>query len=165
MKKTILTFGAVIGVLLAVHAIIMVNIIYTNPDFKGNDVIGYTKLIVMFSLIYFGVRNYRNNYLNGKIGFLKAFKTGAIICFIASTVYTVLGLLHYYIFVPDFVDVFTEHVIRNSAPEEVEAKTEQMAYFKELYKNPLFAILITYLEVLPVGMVVALFSALFVKKK
>ena len=165
MKRIILIFGLVIGVILTAHAIIMMNMIYTNPDFKGNVVLGYAKLIIMFSLIYFGVRNYRNNHLDSTISFLQALKTGALICLVASTVYVVLGLAYYYLFVPDFVDVFTEHMIRNSAPEEVEAVTARMANFKEMYKNPLFAILISYLEVLPVGMLVALFSAFIVKKK
>ena len=56
-------------------------------------------------------------------------------------------------------------MIRHSAPDEVEATTAQMANFKEMYKNPLFAILVSYLEVLPIGMIVALVSALIVKKK
>ncbi len=165
MKKIILIFGLVIGAILAANAVIHMNMMYSNPDYKGNDVLGYATLVIIFSLIYFGVRNYRNNHLDGKISFLQAFKAGALICLVASTIYTVIGLLYYYLFVPDFIDVFTEYVIRNSAPDEVEAKTAQMANFKEMYKNPLFAIFITYMEVLPIGMIVALFSAFFVKKK
>lgn len=165
MKKIILIFGLVIGAILATNAIIHMNMMYSNPDYKGNDVIGYATLVIIFSLIYFGVRNYRNNYLDGKISFLQAFKTGALICFIASTVYVIFGLLYYYFFAPDFIDVFTDYMIRNSAPDEVEATTAQMANFKEMYKNPLFVILITYMEVLPIGMIVALFSAFIVKKK
>ena len=164
MKKIILIFGLIIGAILATNAIIHMNMMYSNPDYKGNDVIGYATLVIIFSLIYFGVRNYRNNYLDGKINFLQAFKTGALICFVASTVYVIFGLLYYYFFAPDFIDVFTDYMIRNSAPDEVEATTAQMANFKEMYKNPLFAILITYMEVLPIGMIVALFSAFIVKK-
>ena len=165
MKKIILIFGSVIGAILTANAIVMINKMYSDTDFKGNDIVGYATMVLMFSLIYFGVRNYRNNHLDGKIGFLQAFKTGALICLVASTVYVVFGLLYYYLFVPDFIDVYSEHVIRNSAPDEVESMTAQMADFKEMYKNPLFAIFITYLEVLPVGMIVALFSAFIVKKK
>ena len=164
MKKITLIFGCIIGAILTIHSILHVNMVYNNPDYKGNDVLGYATMVAMFSLIYFGVRNYRNNHLNGKISFLKALKTGAIICFIASTIYVVFGLAYYYLFVPDFVDVFTEYMIKNSAPDQVEATTAQMATFKELYKNPLFAILISYFEVLPIGMIVALFSAFIVKK-
>jgi len=165
MKKIILIFGAVIGVILSVNAIIHMNMMVSNPDYKGNDVVGYATMVIMFSLIYFGVRNYRNNYLDGKIGFSKAFKIGSLICFVASTIYVVVGLLYYYLFVPDFVDIYADYIIRNSAPDEVEATTAQMANFKEMFKNPLFATLITYMEVLPIGMIVALFSALIVKKK
>ena len=165
MKRIILIFGLVIGVILTANWIIHANMMYSNPDYKGNDVAGYATLVIIFSLIYFGVRNYRNNHLDGKISFLQAFKTGALICLVASTVYVVFGLLYYYFFVPDFIDVFSEYVIRNSAPDEVEAKTAQMANFKEMYKNPLFAIFITYIEVMPIGMIVALFSALIVRKK
>ena len=165
MKRNVLIFGLFIGAILTINSIVHVNMVYNNPDYKGNDVLGYATMVLMFSIMYFGIRNYRNNYLDGRISFLQAFKTGALICFIASTVYTVIGLLYYYIFVPDFVDVFSDYVIRNSAPDEVESKTAQMANFKELYKNPLFAILITYIEVLPIGMIVALISAFIVKKK
>ncbi len=138
---------------------------YADTNFQGNDVIGYAKLIIIFSLLYVGLRMYRNNHLNGKISFLKAFKVGALMCFLASTIYVVVGLSYYYLFTPDFLDVFTGHVIRNSAPHEVEAVTAQMEYFKEMYQNPLFAILISYIEVLPLGMIVALVSAFVVKKK
>lgn len=165
MKKNILILGAVIGLLLGTNAIIHMNMMSSNPDYKGNDLMGYATMVILFSLIYFGVRNYRNKFLDGKISFLKAFKTGALICLVASTIYVVVGLLYYYLFVPDFIDIYADYIIRNSAPEEVEAVTNQMANFKEMYKNPLFAILITYMEVLPIGMIVALFSSLIVKKK
>lgn len=165
MKKIILILGAVIGLILSANSIIHMNMMSSNPDYKGNDVVGYATMVIIFSLIYFGVRNYRNNYLDGKIGFSKAFKTGALICFVASTIYVVVGLLYYYLFVPDFIDIYADYIIRNSTPDEVEATTAQMANFKEMYKNPLFATLITYMEVLPIGIIVALFSALIVKKK
>ena len=164
MKKIILIYGAVIGVLLTTNSIIHLNIMSSNPDYQGNDVLGYATQIAMFSIIYFGIRNYRNNFLGGKISFFKAIKTGALICFVASTIYVVVGLLYYYLFIPDFMDIYTDYIIRNSAPDEVEAMTVQMANFKEMYKNPLFAILISYTEVLPIGMIVALFSAFIVKK-
>lgn len=165
MKRITLIFGGIIGFILTTNSIIHIHMMYNNPDYKGNDVIGYASMVIIFSLIYFGVRNFRNNHLDGKIGFSSAFKTGAIICFIASTFYVVFGLLHYYVFVPDFGEVYTDYVIRNSAPDEVEAVTAQMESFLEMYKNPLFAILISYIEVLPIGMVVALISAFIVKKK
>lgn len=151
--------------MLIANAIISISMVYSNPDYKGNDVIGYATIVLMFSLIYFGVRNYRENHLDGSISFLKALKTGALICFVASTVYVIIGMIYYYCFVPDLPEVFSEYMIRNAAPENVETVTTQMESFKEMYKNPFFVVLISYFEVLPIGMVVALISAFIAKKK
>ena len=165
MKKVILIFGSVIGLVLATNSIFHMDMMYSNPDYKGNDVIGYATMVIVFSVIYFGVRNYRNKLLDGQISFLKALKTGALICFVASTYYVVLGLLYYYLVVPDFMDVYADYVINNAPASEVEATTAQMASFREMSKNPFFLVLLSYFEVLPIGMIVALISAFIVKKK
>lgn len=166
MKKIVLIFGLIIGTILCANMILMVNMMYTNPDFKGNDVVGYAAMVVLFSLIFFGVRSYRNKYLDGFISFGKAFKTGALIALVGATMYVVVWLFYYYLFVPDFIDVYTSHVLNQCTEEsDLPAKAKEMADFKEMYKNPVFVVLITYSEVLPIGLVVALVSALILKKK
>ncbi len=165
MKRTVLIFGLIIGTILCANMVAMVNMMYTSPDFKGNDIVGYAAMVVLFSLIFFGVRNYRNKRLDGFISFGKAFKTGALIALVAATMYVVVWLFYYYLFVPDFIDVYTSYVLNNCSEADLPAKTAEMATFKELYKNPFFVILITYSEVLPIGLVVALVSALILKRK
>jgi len=165
MKKIVLIFGLIIGSILCVNMIVMVNLMYSNPDFKGNDILGYATMVVLFSLIFFGIRNYRNKHLNGFISFGKALKTGALIAFVGSTMYVVVWLFYYYLFVPDFIDVYTTYVLNECTNADLAARTTEMEHFKEMYKNPLFVILITYSEVLPIGLVVALVSALILKKK
>jgi hypothetical protein len=165
MKKTVFIFGLIIGTILCANMVVMVNMMYTNPSFKGNDIVGYAAMVVLFSLIFFGVRNHRAKQLGGFITFGKAFKTGALIALVGSTMYVVVWLFYYYLFVPDFIDVYTEYVLSNCSPDDVQAKTAEMANFKQLYKNPLFVIMITYSEVLPIGLIVALISAFILKKK
>ena len=48
---------------------------------------------------------------------------------------------------------------------EISEKAKELADYKELYKNPLFVILITYSEVLPIATVITLISALILKRK
>lgn len=165
MKKSILIFGLIIGTILCFNMIVVINMMYNNPDFKANDIIGYTVMVVTFSIIYFGIRNYRDNYLDRFISFGKAFKIGAFIALTAATLYVIVSLFYYYLFVPDFMDVYTDYILKNTAEADVPAKTEEMANFKEMYKNPFFVILFTYAEVLPIGLIVALISALLLKKK
>lgn len=170
MKRNVLIFGLVLGTILATHAVYMMSLVYSNPEFKSNDVVGYAAMIVVFSLTYFGIRNYRNKELSGAISFGKAFKTGALIALLGSTLYVVIGLSYYYLFVPDFLDKYTLHVLSQATRSgatatELAAKTEEMKQFKEMYKNPVFAVLISYAEVLPIGLVVALISSFVLKKK
>lgn len=164
MKKIAMVFGGVIGAIFTANIAFMMYWMYRNPNLKGNDVVGYAVMVLAFSLIFLGVRNYRNKHLGGSISFGKALKVGAIIALVGSTIYVLAWLVSYYLFVPDFMDVYTEFVLKNCSAEELPAKTKEMANFKELYKNPLFVILITYSEVLPIGLVVALITALIVKR-
>lgn len=165
MTKVVIIFSAVLGTILSANAIFMMELMVSNPNFEGNDVLGYAAMVVVFSLIYVGVRNYRNKYLGGIISFGKAFKTGAMIAFVASTLYVVIGLSYLYLFVPDFLDHYINYVLRHTPQQDLASKTIEMADYKEMYQNPFFAILITYTEVLPIGLVVAVVSALILKKK
>jgi len=165
MKKNVLIFGLVIGTILCANMIVMINLMYTNPEFKGNDLLGYAAMVLLFSLIFVGVRNYRNNYLDGAISFGHAFKTGFLIALVSSTMYVAVWLFYYYLFVPDFMDVYTTYVLRDTPPSELAAKTTEMENFKDLYKSTFVVVLITYAEVLPIGLVVSLISALLLKKK
>ena len=165
MKRNVLIFGLVIGTILCANMIVMINLMYTNPGFKGNDIVGYAAMVVVFSLIFFGVRNYQHKQLDGFITFGKVFKTGALIALVGSSVYVFVWLFYYYLFVPDFMEVYTSHVLRECTASDLPAKIAEMTHFKEMYKNPLFVVLITYAEVLPIGLAVALVSALVLKKK
>ena len=170
MKRNVLIFGLILGTILTGHMVYMVDVVYHNPDFESNDVVGYAAMVVVFSLTFFGIRNYRNKQLNGVISIGTAFKTGALIALIGSTMYVGVWLFYYYLFVPDFLDKYCLHVIhqatRNGATaSELAAKTQQMAQFKEMYKSPVFVVLISYAEVLPIGLVVAFVSSLILKRK
>jgi len=143
---------------------------YANPDKQSNDVVGYAGMIAVFSLIFIGIKNYRDKFNSGIISFAQAFKTGLYITLVASGIYVVIWLVDYYIFVPDFLDKYIPHVLkeatRNGATEaELQEKATEMANFKEMYKNPLFVVVVTFLEVFPVGLAVSLVSALILKRK
>ena len=79
--------------------------------------------------------------------------------------YVVVWLFCYYLFVPDYLDKYIPHVLKEASAAELPSKTKEMESFREMYKSPFFVVLITYAEVLPIGLLVALISALILKKK
>ena len=170
MKKNVLVFGLISGFIITAMMVISVGLCYSREDFDDSMVIGYTSMILAFSLIFIGIRNYRNKYNNGVITFGKAFKVGLFITLVASTMYVLVWLIDYYLFIPDFMDKYSAHVLRQSqadgaSRQELQEKAAEMANFKEMYKSPLMVILLTYAEVLPVGLVIALISAAILKRK
>lgn len=165
MKKNVLILGIILGLVLCIPWIIMVNMLYTNPEFKSNDALGYAILVVIYSLIFVGIRNYRNKELGGSISFGKGFKVGALITLIAGLIYVVIWTFSFYLFVPDFMEVYTDHVLYQCTTEEdLAAKTKEMESFAQMYENPLFMMLTTFAEVVPIGLVVTLVSALVLKR-
>lgn len=170
MKRNVLVFGTIFGLILTGWMNSMAWVCNSNPQFKSNDALGYAAMIAVFSLIFVGIKNYRDKYHAGVITFGKAFKTGLYISLIASTMYVGVWLIDYYIFIPGYLDQYIAHVLYNAkidgATQEVlNQKAAEMANFKELYKNPAFVVLVTYAEVLPAGVIISLISALILKRK
>jgi hypothetical protein len=170
MKKNVFIFGLISGLLITGMMLYAASRVYNNTMFESNDVLGYAAMIVAFSFIFVGIKNFRDRYNKGTISFGKAFKTGLYITLIASTMYVVAWLIDYYLFIPDFIDKYTTCVLREAksggaSQLELDKKATEMTRFGEMYKNPLFVVLITYAEVFPVGLIVSLISAFILKRK
>jgi hypothetical protein len=170
MKKNVLVFGLISGLIVTAMMLYSATKCYTDDNFEGSMVLGYTTMVVAFSMIFVGVKNFRDKFQNGEITFGKAFKMGLYISLVASTIYVAVWLVDYYLFIPDFMDKYTAHVLKQfkssgASVAEINQKTAEMAGYKEMYKNPVYVVLFTYLEILPVGLVISLLSALILKRK
>jgi hypothetical protein len=170
MKKIVLTFGLISG------AILSTMMFATMPfhDKIGPDrglVIGYTTMVLAFLLVFFGIRSYRENIGNGQISFARALGVGLLIMTIASICYVLSWEIIYFKFLPDFVDKYAAQQVERvrasgKPPEEIARELESMKNMMTLYKNNIFFNLaITFLEPLPVGLVMTLISALILRRK
>jgi hypothetical protein len=76
----------------------------------------------------------------------------------------------YFKFIPDFMTRENAHSIdkmkRSGASQaEIQQKTVEMQQFAERYNNPLFNSAVTFVEPLPVGLLIALVSAGALRRK
>ena len=165
MKKIVFIFGLIAGVIVTTMMIGSVTMCYRNADFEGNMVLGFLLMAIAFSMVFVGIKNYRDKYLGGQISFLKALKVGLLITLVAGTLYVAVWLIDYYIFVPDFLDVYAASRYRIAGPEGRAAVDSEMAMYRAWYKTPFGVILMTYMEILPMGIVITLISALILKRK
>jgi hypothetical protein len=161
MKRTVWTFGLIAGAIMA--AMMFATIPFLEHDDKA-EIIGYTTMIVAFLMVFFGIRSYRDNVMGGTIGFGRAFKVGILITLVASACYVASWEVMYHTMMPDFVEKYAAQVIERAQASgateaQVEERRQEMAKFAVMYRNPLFNVGMTFLEVFPVGLVVVLVSS------
>ena len=163
MKKTVLTFGLIAGAVLSAMMVITVPF-HDQLGYDRAEVIGYTTMVVAFLLIFFGVRSFRDNVLGGTIRFGQALKVGALIALVASLCYVATWEVIYFNFESDYLEKYEAHMLEEARAdgESEGALARRKADFDKYaayYRNPAINAAMTFLEPLPVALVVALVSA------
>ena len=163
MKKTVLTFGLISGAILS--AMMLATMPFAEAiGFDRLMVIGYTTMVVAFLLIFFGIRSYRDHVAGGSVTFGRAFAVGALIGLVASACYVATWQVVYFKIAPDFGAQYQAHLIdrarsRGESQTDLDRRVAEMERFAELYDNPAINAAITFLEPLPVALIIALVSA------
>src|SRR5436190_16372157 len=151
MKKNIIIYGLIAGIVVSVLMLSSVNYLSHcegNVDYNISMLIGYASMLIAFSLVFVGIRNYRDNYHSGVISFGKAFTIGIMIVLIASTIYVVAWLIDYFFFIPDFMDKYSAQMLdklkaSGASQIEIDKQTQEMANFGRMYKNPFYNAMMT----------------------
>lgn len=170
MKKIVIKYGLIGGAIVSLFMASTMPFMHENTNLVNAELIGYTSMLVALSTIFIGIRSYRNKELNGFISFGKAFLVGLYIALIASTMYVLTWMLISDLFIPDFMETYITTSVANmkeagSTQAEIDLHLETMHGWAEMYKNPIYKALMTYMEILPVGILVSLISSYILKKK
>ena len=88
MKKIVLTFGLIAGILISV--LMDGSLLLVRKIGGGHSMaLGYTMMVASFLLVYFGIRSYRDNVLSGQISFARGLACGLLITAITCACYVV----------------------------------------------------------------------------
>lgn len=170
MKNIVLKFGLIAGVILASMTAVMLSLCMRGiVDFSQSEVVGYTSMVLAFLMVFLGIRAHREQS-GGAITFGKAFQVGILITLIASAVYVISWQIVYFNFIPDFYETYSTFMLdklraSGASASVVAARQKEMADFGRMYKNPLFNIAVTFMEVFPIGLIVTLVSAGILRRK
>ena len=169
MRKTVLTFGLISG---AISSLVMIAVVAFGNGicFDRGAVISYTSIVLSFLMVFFGIQSYRDNLGDGQITFLKAFAVGISITVISCICYVLTWEIIYYNFMPGFWDKYGAHLAEKlrasgASSAAVQAKLQQVAKYKEQYKNPLVNAALTFIKPFTIGLVMTLTSALVLTRK
>jgi len=169
MKKIIITYGLIAGLITMSFMIVSTIIWKINGAENQSMIIGFLGMFIAFIFVFVGIKNYRDKQNSGNVTFWNAFKIGFFIALIASHVYTLVWMIEFHFFMPDFMEKYAAKAIEGIKssglnPTEMSAKITEMETMRENYKNPFFRICYTLMEILPIGIVIALISALILKR-
>ena len=169
MKKIVLTFGLLSGLVLSGMLVLTVPFA-ERIGFEAAEVIGYTTIVAASLFIHFGIRRYRDSVAGGEVSFGRAFKVGALIALISSACHTATWQVVYHNYMPDFLERYQANELEKArqagaTPAEIDAQIAKDARNAALYRNPLINIGITLLETFPIGLVIAAISARFASRR
>lgn len=162
MTRYAIIYGAIAGAIAA--TVLTVGIASDLSNHTASLWFGYLVMLVALSLIFVGVKRYRDVECGGVIRFGRALALGLGIAAVAGLIYALVWESYLQISGYDFMADYTKSVLKSmqaegASPAAIQAKAVEMNAMAESYKNPLFRIPMTFIEIFPVGILVALISA------
>ena len=172
MKKIVLTYGLISGAIITGCFLISMYLWSKGIiNFDNGEYFGYGSMLVALSMVFFGIKSYRDNQKGKSIGFWKGVQVGILISLLSSFVYAA-GWETYMQVNPQntFFEEYTQHYLskmkeKGTPQEEIDKTTTEMASMKAMYNNPVIRFGMTLMEILPVGIIVTLLSAAILRKK
>jgi len=163
MLRIALVYGLISGSI--VIGISAIGISFAEPEqMTGNHAIGYLIMLIALSCIFFAVKGYRDKKHGGVIRFWPALSLGLAITAFAGLAYVIGWEIFLAVSDMDFMNAYIDATV--AAKRDAGASEAEIArYLAEMetlaanYENPFFRLPVTFLEIVPVGIVVALVSA------
>jgi hypothetical protein len=159
--KYALVYGLLSG---SVIAAVITAALVLGPEGTHSLWFGYLVMLVALTFIFVGVKRYRDVERGGVIKFLPAFGMGLAIAVVAGIAYVCVWEAYLAATGYRFMDEYIAAMIRHSQAEgasaaAIAAQVAEMESMRASYANPLFRLPLTFLEIFPVGLLVALISA------
>lgn len=171
MKKTVITYGIIAGLITGGLMLATMPLFVSGTVKMENGLwIGYTGMVIALSLVFFGVKSFRDHHAEGKITFGKAFLIGLGITLIASLFYVIAWEITFSRSGEWFMQQWSTgelDKLKSSGATEAELQIAEQEWdeFGLLYQNPLIRFGMTLMEIFPVGFLISLLSAALLRKK
>ena len=169
MKKIVLTFGIISGIISSV--LMLATLPFEHQiGYDLGLLVGYTGMVLAFMMVFFGIRSYRDNVAGGRVSFGRALAVGALIALISSCFYVATWEVIFFRFQPDFIvkmqaTTVEKARVAGASTATLDSMKVANAKFATMYNNPLVNMAFTFLEPLPVALVIALVSAGVLSRK
>jgi hypothetical protein len=163
VPRIILIYGVIGGFIVAVPMAVSMLTITDGAVPENAALYGYLSMLLAFTMVFVGIKRYRDKVLGGVIRFVPALGIGLGISAVAS-LFWVVGWEITLATGFDFGSAYSDSVVaaaqaRGAPAAEIDRIRSEATEFLTLYANPLFRLPITFIEMFPIGVLVSLLSA------
>ncbi|MEJ0030256.1 MAG: DUF4199 domain-containing protein [Bacteroidota bacterium] len=172
MRKIVLTYGLISGAIISAMILLSLPLWNAGVLNHGNGaIVGYTTMVIALSVIFFGVKSYRDNYNNGAVSFGRALAIGILITLIAGVMYELSWEISMSQMSTDFINEAFEHQFTemkangatDAAIQEARTKNDEFLVYYRMF--PIRFLITIFVELFPVGLVISLICAGLLRKK
>ena len=165
MKNIVIRNGIIAGLIVGIPMLAyFLSLPRRRQPSPNMMVITYVVMLVALSMVFVGIKQYRDQELGGVIKFGPALLVGLGISAVAGSSTRSRGRSAMAFMKFDFTAYYANQMIEQArasgaGEEGIATATANAAGFTAMYANPLFRIPMTFLEIFPVGILVSLISA------
>lgn len=162
MGRIIGIYGIVGGVIVSIG--MWLSITFVPIDGATGLATGYLAMLIALSVVFVGVKQYRDTAKGGVIRFWSAFGVSLGITCVAGLFYVAWWELYMYLTNFTFMDQFVSSTLESmkaagTSEAEIAKFESEMNVVKVQYADPFFRMPFTFIEITPVGLLVSLISA------
>ena len=152
MKSTVLKYGIrglVIGIVIFGLHLSLLN----SFDYGTNEILGHISILLSLSVIYFGLKHYRDHANDGELSLVKAIIIGVLISILVGIGVGIVDFIYTKYINPEFFDDYAQMLRDQEREDEImEMSSGIMAAF-------MWAIVTVY------GVIVSIVSGLILQRK
>lgn len=170
MKRIVIIYGLLSGAIIIGSMLLSLAVAGGEGSMQVLQWLGYLIMLVAFSMIFIGIKGYRDQELGGVIRFGTALLLGLGITVVASVIYVAAWEVNLAVTDYAFIEVYTQSIIAAKQAAgvtgaELDAVVAQMQDMKASYAKPTYRLPMTFLEIFPVGLLISLISATILRQR
>ncbi|MEL6812103.1 MAG: DUF4199 domain-containing protein [Bacteroidota bacterium] len=169
MKSTILRYGIYSAI--TIFGLFLIGWFIGKAldlGFAGQEVVGYTTIVLSLSFVFFGIKHFRDKQNDGVVSFGKALTIGLLISLFAALAFGLIDVIYRYLnpnFVAEYYAYQTSQLETTLSGAELEAALSDMEAQREMFSSTFMSFLLMSLTVFVIGIIVSLISSLILQRK
>ena len=169
MTPTILRFGLLFGMALAIGFFASYLLVGTAPENYGkSEIVGYSVMIISSIAVFFAVKEFRDQRNGGQLTFLQGIGIGTSVSAIAGLCFALYNWVYITWLQPGFLkeyQAYSEQQIRQSgqSAEVIEQQLAELAQFSALMDTGIGYLAVMFATVFFIGLLFTLVTAATLK--